>query len=120
MPLTAGDYDLSVAATLTLSAMVLAILHVHHGWSIVPGDRRGAAASGVVVGLVNGASSSLLGIDSLIVDARHRPRSSRASSSGSATRRRSAASPTTLINWSSSNRFLGIPLEFYYGIALRP
>ena len=33
-PLTAGDYDLSVAATMTLAAMVLAILNVNHGWSI--------------------------------------------------------------------------------------
>ena len=33
-PLTAGDYDLSVAATMTLSAMMLAILNVNHGWSI--------------------------------------------------------------------------------------
>ena len=33
-PLTAGDYDLSVAATMTLAAMTLAILNVNHGWSI--------------------------------------------------------------------------------------
>ena len=34
VPLTAGDYDLSVAATMGLSSMTLAILNVNHGWSI--------------------------------------------------------------------------------------
>ena len=33
-PLTAGDYDLSVAATMGLARMTLAILNVNHGWSI--------------------------------------------------------------------------------------
>lgn len=31
IPLTAGDYDLSIAANLTLCAMVLAILNVDYG-----------------------------------------------------------------------------------------
>ena len=34
VPLTAGDYDLSVAATMGLSAMTLAITNVNHHWSI--------------------------------------------------------------------------------------
>ena len=34
VPLTAGDYDLSVAGVLTLSAMMVAILNVQHGWPI--------------------------------------------------------------------------------------
>ena len=42
VPLTAGDYDLSVAATMGLSAMTLAILNVNHGWSIGVVDRRRA------------------------------------------------------------------------------
>ena len=55
IPLTAGDYDLSVAATMTLSAMVLAILNVNHGWSIGM-SILAALAVGVAVGLVNGGS----------------------------------------------------------------
>ena len=58
-----------------------------------PRSRVGAA-----VGLVNGALVVLFDIDSLIVDARHGRRSSPASCSGSATRRRSAASPTGLVD----------------------
>src|SRR4051812_23232835 len=34
VPLTAGDYDLSVASVVLLSAMLIAILNVNHGWPI--------------------------------------------------------------------------------------
>src|SRR5439155_20762219 len=34
VPLTAGDYDLSIASVLTLSAMVVALLNVDHVWTI--------------------------------------------------------------------------------------
>ena len=56
VPLTAGDYDLSVAATMGISAMTLAILNVNHGWSI--GLSIAAALGvGLLIGLVNGAVS---------------------------------------------------------------
>ena len=51
IPLTAGDYDLSIAGMLTLSSMMIAVLNVYHGWPIAaavaaalarrPADRRG-------------------------------------------------------------------------------
>jgi ribose transport system permease protein len=115
-PLTAGDYDLSVAATMTLSAMVLAILNVNHHWSI--GAAIGAALLvGVLVGLVNGALVVLLDIDSLIATL------------GSSTfiagvvlwisnSLTISGISQSLINVVVVDRFLGIPLEFYYGIAL--
>ena len=66
VPLTAGDYDLSVAATMGLSAMTLAILNVNHGWSIWRVALLAALGVGLVVGLINGALVVLLDIDSLI------------------------------------------------------
>ena len=68
-PLNAGDYDLSVAATMTLSAMTLAILNVNHGWSMWA-SIVAALGVGVAVGIVNGALVVLLQIDSLIATAR--------------------------------------------------
>lgn len=116
LPLTAGDYDLSVAATMTLSAMVVAILNVEHGWPI------GAAVAvailvGLLVGLVNGALVVLVKIDSLIATL------------GSSTfiagvvlwisnSQTISGVSETLIDLVVVNRLLGIPLEFYYGIAL--
>ena len=36
LPLTSGDFDLSIAAVLSLASMVLAILQVRHGWPLFP------------------------------------------------------------------------------------
>src|SRR5919198_2288190 len=66
IPLTTGDYDLSVAFNLTLSAMVLAILNVEKHWPIVLA-MAAALAVGAVVGTVNGAFILYFRIDSLIV-----------------------------------------------------
>ena len=66
IPLTAGDYDLSIASVLTLSAMIIAVLNVNHqvpiGWAILA-----ALAAGIVVGLVNGFFVLYFRIHSLIV-----------------------------------------------------
>lgn len=66
IPLTAGDYDLSIAGVLALSSMLVAILNAKHG---VP---LGAAilvalAAGAAVGALNGAFVTLIGIDPFIV-----------------------------------------------------
>ena len=66
VPLTAGDYDLSVAGVLTLSAMLIAVLNVQHGWPIGLAILA-ALAFGALVGLVNGALMIFFGIESLIV-----------------------------------------------------
>jgi ribose transport system permease protein len=115
-PLTAGDYDLSVAATMTLSCMTLAILNVNHGWPIGAAVLA-ALGVGLAVGVVNGALVVLLDIDSLIATL------------GSSTfiagvvlwvsnSQTISGVSDSLINIVVVDRFLGIPLEFYYGIAL--
>lgn len=116
VPLTAGDYDLSVAATMGLSAMTLAILNVNHHWSIWTAIVA-ALVVGLVVGLVNGALVVLLDIDSLIATL------------GTSTfiagvilwisnSQTISGISDQLINVVVVDRFLGIPLEFYYGITL--
>jgi ribose transport system permease protein len=65
VPLTAGDYDLSVAATLTFAAMLIAVLNVNDGWDIVPAILV-ALAAGMLIGAVNGFFVITLGVDSLI------------------------------------------------------
>lgn len=116
VPLTAGDYDLSVAATMTLATMTLAILNVNHGWSI--GAAIAAAlATGAVAGVVNGALVVLVGIDSLIATL------------GTSTfmagivlwisnSQTISGVAQGLIDAVVVDRFLGISLEFWYGIAL--
>jgi len=115
-PLTAGDYDLSVAATLTLSSMTLAILNVNHGWGIWWAVLA-ALGVGLLVGFVNGALVVLLDIDSLIATL------------GTSTfiagvvlwisnSQTISGIDDRLIDWVVVKQLFGIPLEFYYGIAL--
>ena len=116
VPLTAGDYDLSVAATMGLSSMTLAILNVNHGWSIWASILV-ALAVGLVVGLINGALVVLLDIDSLIATLGTSTFIAGVILWISNSQTISGVSDT-LINAVVVDRFLGIPLEFYYGIAL--
>jgi ribose transport system permease protein len=116
LPLSAGDYDLSVASTLTLAAMIVALLNGRHGWPVVP-TILVAVAAGLLVGAVNGALVTLLELESLVVTL------------GSGT----FVSGVTL--WISDSNtiggisdslvdpviawdLLGIPLSFFYGLLL--
>ena len=116
LPLTAGDYDLSVASVLSLSAMVTALLNVNQGWPI--GLALAAAlTAAAIVGVVNGALVVFLDLDSLI------------------TTLGTGAFVSGLVLWISGSEtvggvsdslvnpvivwdFLGIPLAFWYGLAL--
>jgi ribose transport system permease protein len=66
IPLTAGDFDLSIASTLTLSAMMLAVLNAQMGWSIFAAMGL-ALLAGAAVGVVNAAFILYFRIPSLIV-----------------------------------------------------
>jgi ribose transport system permease protein len=115
-PLTAGDYDLSVASVLTLASMVVAVLDVDHGWPIGWAILV-ALLAGASVGVVNGALVVLLGLESLVVTL------------GTGTfvagvvlwisgSRTIGGISEHLVDPVIVDRFLGIPLGFYYGVAL--
>ena len=65
IPLVAGDYDLSVAYNLSLSAMVIAVLNVREHWPVGLAILA-ALACGATLGVINGALVTLLGIDPII------------------------------------------------------
>ncbi len=66
IPLTAGDYDLSVGATLTLSAVMIGVLNAVMGLPVGVAVLA-ALAGGVVVGLVNAFFIIYIRIPSLVV-----------------------------------------------------
>lgn len=66
LPLTTGDYDLSVASVMGLSSMLIAVLNVKLGWSIGPSIVVALIAGGLV-GAVNALFVLYFGIHSLIV-----------------------------------------------------
>ncbi len=116
VPMTAGDYDLSVAFTLTLSTMVIAILNVNHGWGIVPAIVV-ALAIGAVIGLFNGIVITFFGIDAIIVTLGTGTFIGGVVLWISQSNTISGVSQK-LVNLVVANKFLGIPLEFYYALAI--
>ena len=116
VPLTAGDYDLSVAGVLTLSAMMVAILNVQHGWPIWAAIVA-ALVMGLVVGLVNGLIMVFFGIESLIVTLGMGTLLTGITlwASDSAT---ISGISQTLVDYVIVKRFAGISLAFFYAIAL--
>jgi ribose transport system permease protein len=116
IPLTAGDIDLSVAQVLTLSSMTIAVLNVGHGWPI--GWAIAAALLiGVVAGILNAFFTLYFRIHSLIVTL------------GTGTFLHgitlwiSNSSTIGGVDWMLVHaviltRLFGIPLAFYYAIAI--
>jgi ribose transport system permease protein len=116
IPLTAGDYDLSVAGILGLSAMTIAVLNSQHG---VPVGLAMLIAVGVgaLIGLINGVLIVGLRIESLIVTLGTGTILQGIVLWISDSETVSGVSPQ-LVNRVISDRFLGLPLEFFYGLAL--
>lgn len=116
IPLTAGDIDLSIAQVLTLSSMVIAVLNVGQGWPI-GWAITAALVVGLLTGLLNAFFTLYFRIHSLIVTL------------GTGTFLHGItlwiSSSRTIggIDWSLVNaviltRLFGIPLAFYYALAL--
>jgi ribose transport system permease protein len=114
--LTAGDYDLSIAGVLALSAMMIAVLNAKHGWPIGAAIVA-ALAAGAAVGFVNGLFVMVFGVNSFIVTL------------GTGTVLQGVVlwmsnSETIsgvsdgLVNAVVGTNVLGIPVGFYYGLVL--
>jgi len=116
IPLIAGDYDLSVAYNLSMSAMIIAVLNVRHhwpvGWAVLA-----ALAAGALLGIINGGLVTVLGVDPIIATL------------GTGT------IASGLVQWMSGSavisgvseklvrpviidRLWGVPYEFYYALMI--
>jgi ribose transport system permease protein len=114
-PLTAGEFDLSAASTLSVSSMTVAVLNAKMGVPIVPAIVA-ALVVGIVIGLLNGVFVVVFKIDSFIVTL------------GSAT------VLLGIVQWMSNSSsvtgvdsalvqatvgfrgILGMPMQFFYGL----
>jgi ribose transport system permease protein len=116
IPLTADDYDLSIASVLTLSSMMIAVLNVNYQipieWAVLA-----ALSMGIVTGLLNGFFIIYFRIHSLIVTL------------GIGTFLHGvtlwicdsmtiSGISEKLVNLVIVNRFLGVPLGFYYALII--
>ncbi|WDL97692.1 ABC transporter permease [Alicyclobacillus sp. ALC3] len=116
IPLRAGDYDLSIAGTLTVSSMIVAILNAQHHVPIVLTILI-ALLSGAVIGAVNAFFAVKIGIDPFIVTLGTGTVLQGVVTWISNAQTISGVSQG-LINVVIIDEFLKIPLEFYYGLIL--
>jgi ribose transport system permease protein len=116
IPLTTGDFDLSIASMLTLSSMVLALLTVNKGWPLLVA-MAAVLLIGLCVGLINGGLVVVLGIDSFIVTLGTGTVLNGIVLwiSGSNT---VSGVPDALLEWVIRTRLIGVSLAFWYGVAL--
>ncbi|MHB8537534.1 MAG: ABC transporter permease [Candidatus Dormibacteria bacterium] len=114
IPLTVGEFDLSVTGAMSVSAVLIGFLNVQHGWPIVP-TVLVALASGVIIGLINTFFVMVVGVQSIVVTL------------GSGTLWMGVAygiEPSNvagispgLVNVTATN-IVGLPLAFWYGLIL--
>ena len=116
VPLTTGDYDLSIGATLALSANTVAILNVSHGWSIWAAALAGVVV-GFIVGTVNGGFVVIFGVDPFIVTLGMATFLQGIVYWISASQNITGVS-SVLSKWTIQERLFGIPVHFYYAVAL--
>jgi ribose transport system permease protein len=116
VPLAANDFDLSIAYTMTMSSMLIAVMNVNLGigigWSILA-----ALATGLAVGLANGLLITIFRIHSLIVTLGVGTFLHGVTLWMSDSMTISGVS-TKLIDAVIVERLFGIPLEFYYAIGI--
>ncbi len=116
IPLTANDFDVSIAYVLTFSSMLIAVLNVQLGvpiWLAV----AAAMAAGVLIGLINGLFITVFRIHSLIVTLGTGTFLHGLTLWISGSMTISGLDPA-LIQYVIVDRVLGIPLEFYYALAV--
>jgi ribose transport system permease protein len=116
VPLTAGDYDLSVAGVLTLSSMTIAVLNVQLHWPIGLAVLA-AIVVGALVGLINGCLMIYFGIESLIVTLGMGTLLSGITLWVSDSATISGVSKI-LVDAVITTKFLGVSMAFYYGLLL--
>jgi ribose transport system permease protein len=116
VPLTNGDLDLSVAETAGLTSVLVGWLNVNHGWGIVPSILAGLAV-GLVCGIVNGLIIVSFDVNPFIITL----------ATGSVMNGIAFWLPnqqtvpgisTKLTDWTVIHQFLGIPLDFWYGVVI--
>jgi len=116
IPLTTGDFDLSVASTMGISSILIAVLNVKVGMPVV-GTIAIALAVGAAIGAVNAFFILYFGIHSLIVTL----------GTGYfvgglilwiSNSNTIAGVSMDLVNAVILTRFLGIPIGFYYALIL--
>jgi ribose transport system permease protein len=114
IPLTAGEYDLSVAGTLGISLILTQYLNAQVGWPLWLAIAA-ALAAGIGVGLVNAFFIIVIGVESIIVTLAI---GTVLVGIGYGLNESVIVGSSDFLGQMARRHLLGIPLAFYYGLAL--
>jgi ribose transport system permease protein len=114
IPLTAGEYDLSVAGTLGISLILTQYLNAQVGWPLWLAITA-ALAAGLGVGLVNSFFIIVIGVESIIVTLAI---GTVLVGIGYGMNESVIVGSSDFLGQMARRHLLGIPLAFYYGLAL--
>lgn len=118
IPLTAGDFDLSIAATMTFSSLTVAILIADHGSPTLPAVLVGLAC-GAIIGGFNALFVLYFRIHSLIITLGMATLVTGLGKWISASRTVSIfGANQTLIEWVNQARLFDIAMAFWYALLL--
>ncbi|MHB1171711.1 MAG: ABC transporter permease, partial [Lacisediminihabitans sp.] len=115
-PMISGDFDMSIAANLTLSSMITALLNVNLHWPIYLAILA-ALGVGALIGLINGLVTTWLGIDPFIVTLGVGTFANGVTLWISGSNTISGVS-NNLVNAVVGIHVFGVPLEFFYALGL--
>jgi ribose transport system permease protein len=114
VPLTTGEYDLSIAGTLGIALILTQSLTGDRGWALGPAIVV-ALLAGLVIGAVNAFFIIKIGVQSLIMTL---GMGTLLTGVGYALTASTVVGPSQFLQSAVTNNLLGIPLAFYYGLAL--
>jgi ribose transport system permease protein len=114
IPLTVGEYDLSVAGSLGIGLILTQWLTGEHGWSLGPAVVA-ALSAGVLVGVINAFFIIKVGVESLIMTL---GMGTLLTGIGFALTETTVVGPSKFLPSAVRDHLFGIPLAFYYGLAL--
>jgi ribose transport system permease protein len=114
LPLSAGEFDLSVAGTMGIALILVGSLNGVHGWPLLPAILI-ALAAGLLVGLVNAFFVVKVGIDSIVVTLGS---GTILTGIGYGIMLGPVSGVSNVLVDASRTEFLGLPLTFYYALGL--
>jgi len=114
IPLTTGEYDLSVAGTLGIGLIFTQWLTAEHGWALAMAVAA-ALGTGALIGLVNAFFIIKIGVQSIIVTL---GMGTLLTGIGYGITETTVVGSSTFVSDAVRNDLLGIPLAFYYGLLL--
>ncbi|HXS24910.1 MAG TPA: ABC transporter permease [Gemmatimonadales bacterium] len=114
IPFSAGEFDISISGTASISLVMVGWLNVIHGWPVTLAIAA-ALGLGIVIGLINAFFVVWIGVDSIVVTL---GMGTLLVGAGVGINNLTTAGVSQALSDAVRTNVFSIPLGFYYGLAL--